>query len=98
MNKSRRAASVLGLFLYNGAVYAADPPTFPFDDVDWNARVPQRHVGGVTMGMLKVLFEKTFLSDWNVKASGAGFVTRFAVNAGYLSQFGVQKVWRIDRI
>jgi hypothetical protein len=23
--------------------------------------------------------------DWNVKASGAGFVTRFAVDADYLS-------------
>jgi hypothetical protein len=24
--------------------------------------------------------------DWNVKASGAGFVTRFAVNAAYLNR------------
>jgi hypothetical protein len=30
--------------------------------------------------------------DWNVKASGAGFVTRFAVDADYLSKFPVQKV------
>jgi hypothetical protein len=30
--------------------------------------------------------------DWNVKASGAGFVTRFAVNAEYLAGFPVQKV------
>jgi len=30
--------------------------------------------------------------DWNVKASGAGFVTRFAVDAEYLSKFPVQKV------
>jgi hypothetical protein len=30
--------------------------------------------------------------DWNVKASGAGFVTRFDVDATYLSQFPVQKV------
>jgi len=30
--------------------------------------------------------------DWNVKASGAGFVTRFHVNAEYLSRFTVQKV------
>src|SRR6202161_4377277 len=28
--------------------------------------------------------------DWNVKASGAGFVTRFAVKAEYLSRFQVQ--------
>src|ERR1700730_2172633 len=30
--------------------------------------------------------------DWNVKASGAGFVTRFAVAAAYLSRFPVQTV------
>jgi hypothetical protein len=30
--------------------------------------------------------------DWNVKASGAGFVTRFAVDAEYLARFPVQKV------
>jgi len=30
--------------------------------------------------------------DWNVKASGAGFVTRFAVNAAYLGRFPIQTV------
>jgi hypothetical protein len=30
--------------------------------------------------------------DWNVKASGAGFVTRFAVRAEYLASFPVQTV------
>jgi hypothetical protein len=30
--------------------------------------------------------------DWNVKASGAGFVTRFAVKASYLARFPVQRV------
>src|SRR4051794_28716504 len=30
--------------------------------------------------------------DWNVKASGSGYVTRFAVNADYLSQYEVQTV------
>jgi hypothetical protein len=30
--------------------------------------------------------------DWNVKASGAGFVTRFAVRAEYLSRFPIQTV------
>lgn len=30
--------------------------------------------------------------DWNVKASGSGFVTRFAVNAEYLFRFPVQTV------
>jgi Protein of unknown function (DUF2489) len=30
--------------------------------------------------------------DWNVKASGAGFVTQFEVDAYYLSRFRVEKV------
>jgi hypothetical protein len=30
--------------------------------------------------------------DWNVKASGSGFVTQFDVDATYLGQFPVQKV------
>jgi len=30
--------------------------------------------------------------DWNVKASGAGFVTRFAVNASHLAHFPMQTV------
>jgi hypothetical protein len=30
--------------------------------------------------------------DWNVKASGAGFVTRFAVRTDYLANFAIQKV------
>jgi hypothetical protein len=30
--------------------------------------------------------------DWNVKASGAGYVTRFAVDAAFLSRYQVQQV------
>lgn len=30
--------------------------------------------------------------DWNVKASGAGFVMRFEVQADYLSRFRIEKV------
>ena len=30
--------------------------------------------------------------DWNVKASGAGYVTRFAIDAKFLSRYAVQKV------
>jgi hypothetical protein len=30
--------------------------------------------------------------DWNVKASGAGFVTQFDIDATYLGRFSVQKV------
>lgn len=30
--------------------------------------------------------------DWNVAASGSGFVTKFAVNTDYLSKFEIQNV------
>jgi len=30
--------------------------------------------------------------DWNVKASGAGFVTRFAIESAYLARFQVQTI------
>ena len=30
--------------------------------------------------------------DWNVKASGAGFVTKFEVQSDYLRRFSVQQV------
>jgi hypothetical protein len=33
--------------------------------------------------------------DWNVKRSGAGFVTRFHVRTSYLAKFTVQKVGSI---
>ncbi len=30
--------------------------------------------------------------DWNVKASGSGYVTKFAVDAGHLAKFPIQRV------
>ena len=30
--------------------------------------------------------------DWNVKESGAGFVTKFEIDADYIARFEVQKV------
>lgn len=30
--------------------------------------------------------------DWNVKASGVGFVTRFEVNADFMSRYALQQV------
>jgi hypothetical protein len=37
-------------------------------------------------------YARQIARDWNVKASGAGFVTRFAVRAEYLARFPVQTV------
>jgi hypothetical protein len=37
-------------------------------------------------------YARQIARDWNVKASGAGFVTRFAMNATYIGRFPVQTV------
>jgi hypothetical protein len=37
-------------------------------------------------------YARQIARDWNVKASGAGFVTRFAVNGAYISRFPVKTV------
>jgi len=37
-------------------------------------------------------YARRIAREWNVRESGAGFVTRFAVDAGYAAQFPVQTV------
>jgi hypothetical protein len=37
-------------------------------------------------------YARKIAKDWNVRASGSGFVTRFAVDGTYLAQFDVQYV------
>src|SRR5258707_4608122 len=37
-------------------------------------------------------YARQIARDWNVKASGAGFVTKFEVERDYLNQFKVQTV------
>jgi len=37
-------------------------------------------------------YARQITRDWNVKASGAGYVTRFAVRSEFLARYPVQKV------
>src|SRR5260370_26527252 len=37
-------------------------------------------------------YARQIAQDWNVKASGSGFVTRFAVRSEFLARYPVQKV------
>jgi hypothetical protein len=37
-------------------------------------------------------YARQIARDWNVKASGSGYVTRFEVNTAYVSRFPVQTV------
>ena len=59
---------------------------------DWTAfppRLPEQPI------FYPVLTEQSAIQiarDWNVRASGAGFVTKFEVESNYLNQFNVQVV------
>src|SRR5262250_3743685 len=37
-------------------------------------------------------YARQIAQNWNVKASGSGFVTRFAVHSAFLARYPVQKV------
>ena len=42
--------------------------------------------------VLQQAYAEKIAREWNVSADGAGFVTRFAMEAGYLTNFSVQIV------
>ncbi len=42
--------------------------------------------------LLNEEYARQIARDWNVKASGSGFVTRFAVRNEFLARYPVQKV------
>jgi hypothetical protein len=42
--------------------------------------------------VLNVEYARQIARDWNVRESGAGFVTRFEIDSAYVAQFPVQTV------
>src|SRR5258708_24035985 len=44
--------------------------------------------------VLNEAYARQIAKDWNVPASGAGYVTRFAVRSDFLMRYPVQKVGR----
>ena len=42
--------------------------------------------------LLNEEYARQIARDWNVKASGAGFVTRFAVRSAFVAKYAPQKV------
>ena len=55
-------------------------------------RIPPRLPGQpIFYPVLQEEYATRIARDWNVPESGAGFVTRFAVNAAYLSRYEVHE-------
>jgi hypothetical protein len=59
---------------------------------DWSAFPPRLPEQPIFYPVLNEEYATQIARDWNVKASGAGFVTKFEVERNYLSQFKVQTV------
>jgi hypothetical protein len=55
----------------------------------WPPRLPEQPI---FYPVLNEDYATRIARDWNVKASGAGYVTRFDVNKAYLDRFDVHQV------
>ena len=58
----------------------------------WKAFPPRLPEQPIFYPVLNAEYARQIARDWNVKESGSGFVTQFAVDAAYLEQFPVQVV------
>ena len=57
----------------------------------WKAFPPRLPEQPIFYPVVQKEYAVRIARDWNVKASGAGYVTKFDVDAKYLSQFPVQE-------
>lgn len=57
----------------------------------WKAFPPRLPEQPIFYPVVEKEYAVRIARDWNVKASGAGYVTKFDVEADYLSQFPVQE-------
>src|ERR1700722_7167897 len=65
---------------------------------DWREFPPRLPNQPIFYPVTNQAYAAQIARDWNVKASGAGFVLRFAVKASYLKRFPVQTVGGAMRI
>ncbi|MDF1741434.1 MAG: hypothetical protein P1U86_19895 [Verrucomicrobiales bacterium] len=61
-------------------------------NTDWTAFPPRLPDQPIFYPVMNEEYAIQIARDWNVKASGSGYVTKFEVNTFYLSQFEVQRV------
>jgi hypothetical protein len=59
---------------------------------DWRAFPPRLPEQPIFYPVINEEYARQIARDWNVKASGAGFVTKFEVESDYLSQSNVHIV------
>lgn len=57
----------------------------------WRAWPPRRPDQPIFYPVLNEDYATKIARDWNVKASGAGFVTRFEVRKAFLDRYPVQQ-------
>lgn len=57
----------------------------------WPPRLPEQPI---FYPVTNQKYAEEIAQRWNVRASGVGYVTRFAVDAEYLSQYEIQRVGR----
>lgn len=56
---------------------------------DWKKFPPRLPEQPIFYPVMNEAYAIQIARDWNVKASGAGFVTKFEVETGYLSKFEI---------
>lgn len=62
------------------------------EESGWTAFPPRLAQQPIFYPVMNEEYAVQIARDWNVPASGSGFVTRFEVNSDYLSQFEEQNV------
>ncbi|MBP0021712.1 MAG: hypothetical protein J7647_29675 [Cyanobacteria bacterium SBLK] len=58
----------------------------------WTAFPPRLPEQPIFYPVLNEEYARKIARDWNVKASGSGFVTRFSIDSEYISKYPVQTV------
>lgn len=58
----------------------------------WTAFPPRLPEQPIFYPVLNEEYARTIARDWNVKASGSGFVTRFSINSEYIKKYPVRTV------
>jgi hypothetical protein len=58
----------------------------------WKAFPPRLPEQPIFYPVLNVEYARQIARDWNVRESGAGFVTRFEIESAYIARFPVQTV------
>jgi hypothetical protein len=62
------------------------------EESGWKKFPPRLHWQPIFYPVMNEEYAIQIARDWNVPASGSGFVTKFSVNADYLKKFEVQNV------